>query len=162
METKTGTVKRSVSLNDIKKFLEAQKIAVAGASRNKRKFGGSVLTELNNKGFGVYPINPNADEIQGLKCYPSVTDLPDDVKNLLIITPKKETAKIAGDAIRKGIEMIWIQQMSETPEAIRAIIDAGIPLIHKKCILMFTDPVKGPHQFHRFFVKLLGNYPKPA
>ena len=56
--------------------------------------------------------------------------------------------------------MIWIQQKSETPEAVKAVGDAGIPLIHNKCIFMFADPVTGPHGFHRFFVKLFGGYPK--
>jgi uncharacterized protein len=160
--TKTRTAKTSVSLNEIEKFLGSRKIAIAGASRNQKKFGGSVLTKLKNKGFEVYPVNPNADEIQGLKCYSSVDGVPDEVKHLLIVTPRKETAKIVKEAIRKRMEMIWIQQMSETPEAIRDIMEAGIPLIHKKCILMFVDPIIGPHQLHRFFVKLFGKYPKPA
>lgn len=156
----TVTLKRVVSLNDIEKFLEPKKLALAGASRNPKKFGGAVLKELTEKGFEVYPINPNATEIQGIKCYASVADIPSDVKNLLVITPKKETAAVAEQAIQKGMERIWIQQMSETPEAVNAIDEAGIPLITKKCILMFAGPVEGPHKFHRFLIKLIGRYPK--
>jgi uncharacterized protein len=158
--TKTGSAKRSASLSDIRKFLESKKIAIAGASRNPRKFGGTVLSELKKKEFEVYPVNPNTDEIYGIKCYRTIADLPEDVKNLLILTPKTETSNIADEAIRKGMEMVWIQQMSDTPEAVNAINKAGIQLIYKKCILMFADPVKGPHQFHRFLVKLFGKYPK--
>jgi predicted CoA-binding protein len=148
------------TLNDIQKFLDPQKMAVAGASRNPKKFGGAVFKELKEKGFELYPINPNADEIQGVKCYPSVTDLPENVKHLFIVTPKTETKTIVNAAVEKGMEMIWIQQKSNTPEAVKIIEDAGIQLVHNKCMLMFAGPVKGPHAFHRFFVKLFGGYPR--
>ncbi len=156
----TATVKKVVTLNDIEKFLGSKRLALAGASRNPKKFGGTVLKELTEKGYDVYPVNPNATEILGLKCYPSVTDLPGDVRHLLIVTPKQETIAVAEEAVKKGMEMVWIQQMSDTPEAIETLNDAGIPLITKKCILMFAGPVEGPHKFHRFLVKLFGRYPK--
>ncbi len=158
----TATIKTFVYLNDIQRFLKPKKLAIAGASRNPKKFGGSVLKELKEKGFDVYPVNPNATEIQGQKCYSSVTQLPEGVKHLLIVTPKEETSKVTEEAIKKGMEMIWIQQMSDTPDAVNSVRNAGIPLITKKCILMFADPVAGPHRFHRFLIKLIGRYPKSA
>lgn len=148
------------TLNEIQRFLGPKKMAIAGVSRNPKKFGASVFRELKEKGFELFPVNQNADEIQGIKCYKSVSDLPDDVKHLFIVTPKASTASVAGEAISKGMDMIWIQQYSDTPEAVEAIQQAGISLIHKKCILMFADPVKGPHNFHRFLVKVFGGYPK--
>jgi len=147
------------TLTEIQQFLSPKKMAIAGVSRNPKKFGATVFKELKEKGFELYPVNPNADEIQGVKCYKSVAELPGDVKHLFIVTPKKSTETAAEDAITKGMEMIWIQQQSDTPEAVEVIKAAGIPLIHKKCILMFADPVKGPHKFHRFLVKIVGMYP---
>jgi predicted CoA-binding protein len=149
-----------VTLNEIQSFLAPRKMAVAGVSRNPKKFGGAIFKELIEKGFDMYPINPNAKEIQGQKCYKSVEELPADVEHLLIVTPKYETEVVARAAIRKGIKMIWIQQQSHTPEAVKVIEDAGIQLIHKKCIMMFASPVKSVHSFHRFFVKAFGGYPK--
>ncbi|HPE76390.1 MAG TPA: CoA-binding protein [Draconibacterium sp.] len=149
-----------VTLNEIQKFLEPRKMAIAGASRNMKKFGGVVFKELKEKGFELYPVNPNAAEIQGVKCCKSVEELPSDVENLLIITSSEETTSVARAAIEKGIKMIWIQQKSETPEAVKTITDAGITLIHNKCILMFASPVKGFHGFHRFLTKTFGAYPK--
>lgn len=157
---KTATMKAPVTLNEINSFLYPEKLAVAGVSRNSKKFGNIVLKELVDKGFDVYPVNPDADTIRGHRCYHSVIDLPDDVKHLLIVTPKNQTQAVAEDAVRKGIKMVWIQQMSDTPEAIKTLTDAGIPHITGKCILMFADPVKGPHQFHRFLVKIVGRFPK--
>ena len=148
------------TLNEIQKFLEPQKIAMVGVSRNQKKFGGAIFKELKSKGFELYPVNPNADEIQGIKCYKSVAELPGDVKCLFIVTPKNETAGVVKLAVEKGFEMIWIQQKSDTPEAVEIIQKAGIPLIYKKCLMMFADPVKGVHGFHRFLTKTFGGYPK--
>ena len=155
MKTKT-----TATLNEIRQFLAPKKLAVAGASRNPKKFGGSVIKDLKEKGFELFPINPNAEEIQNLKCYKTVADLPADVKHLLILTPKGKTTEIAIQAVQNKMEMVWIQQMSETPEAIALLEETGIPFIQKKCIYMFADPVKGPHNFHRFLVKVFGRYPK--
>lgn len=149
-----------VTLNVIQKFLEPRKMAIAGASRNLKKFGGVVFKELRDKGFSLYPVNPNAGEIQGVKCYKSVDELPADVEHLLILTSKEETNSVVQAAIEKGIKMIWIQQKSETTEAVANIEKAEIPLIYNKCIMMFASPVKGVHGFHRFLSKTFGSYPK--
>ncbi len=148
------------TLNEIQKFLEPKKLAVAGASRDPKKFGGTIFKELKEKGFELYPVNPNADEIQGVKCFKTVAELPSDVIHLFIVTPKTESQEIVNAAVEKGIKMIWMQQKSETPEAVKTAEDAGIQLIYNKCIFMFVEPVTGPHNFHRFFTKLFGGYPK--
>ncbi len=148
------------TLNEIQKFLQPRKMAIAGASRNAKKFGGVVLKELLDKGFELYPVNPYAEEIQGIKCYKSIDELPGDVEHLIILTPKEETDSVVEAAIKKGIKMVWIQQKSDTPEAVRILEEKGIPVIHKKCILMFAPPVKGFHGFHGFLAKTFGSYPK--
>lgn len=148
------------TLNEIRRFLEPQKMAIAGVSRNPKKFGGAIFKELKNKHFELFPVNPEAEEIQGVTCYKSVLDLPADVKHLVIVTPKQQTAGVVKQAIEKGFEMIWIQQKSDTPEAIQLVMKAGIPLIYNKCLMMFADPVKGIHGFHRFLSKTFGGYPK--
>ncbi len=99
-------------------------------------------------------------EIQGVKCYNSVDEIPADVEHLLILTSKKETESVVQAAIIKGIKMIWIQQKSETPEAVKTVEEAEIPLIYNKCIMMFATPVNGFHGFHRFLTKTFGGYPK--
>jgi len=148
------------TLNEINRFLAPQKMAVAGASRNPKKFGGIVFKELQERGFELYPINPKAEEIQGLKCYKTVDELPADVEHLYIVTPKYETELIAHAAVRKGIKMVWIQRESDTPKAVKIIENGRIPVIYNKCMIMFAEPVKGVHRFHRFLIKTFGDYPK--
>jgi len=144
----------------IDEFLTPKSMAIAGVSRNPKKFGYQVYQELLKKDFQILPINPKADKIDDAQCYKDVASLPDGTENLYIITPKSNTTEIVKQAIEKKIKRIWIQQMSENPEAIQLADKAGISLIYKKCILMFAQPVNGVHKFHRFFVKLFGGLPK--
>jgi hypothetical protein len=148
------------TLNEIKQFLAPKKFAIAGVSRNEKKFGGAIFKELREKGFELFPINPNATEIQGVKCYQSVNELPGEVNHLLVVTKKHETEKVVQQALENGMKMIWIQQKSETPEALEILQNSGISYIHKKCIMMFAEPVKSVHGFHRSLVKFFGGYPK--
>ena len=99
------------TLNQIEKFISSTPIAIAGVSRNPKKFGYTAFKELKDKGMNAIPINPFADEIQGVKVFHDVNSLPEDVKSLLILTKKEETADIVKQAKEKGIKQIWIQQI---------------------------------------------------
>lgn len=144
----------------IESFLSTKKIAIAGVSRNSKKFGYTIFKELSLKGFDLYPINPNASSLGGTPCFQSISALPSDVRNLLIVTPKDQTAGLIREALSKGISGIWIQQMSETPEAIKFAEENNVNLISKQCILMWAEPVKSFHKFHRNVKKLFGMLPK--
>jgi hypothetical protein len=64
-----------VSKKNIQDFLEPKKLAIAGVSRNPKKFGHAVFRELKKSGYSVYPINPNTDTLDGEKCYAASTTL---------------------------------------------------------------------------------------
>ena len=149
------------TLNDITEFLAPKKLAIAGASRNPKKFGGIVFAELKKRGFELFPVNPNAQDIQGVTCVKSVADLPDNVENLFVATPKNETSSVVQQAIDKGIKRIWIQLSADTPEAVELAQKNQVSIIYGKCIFMFAEPVSGVHSFHRWLSKLFGGYPKP-
>ena len=149
-----------VTKKKIEEFLEPKKLAIVGVSRNRRKFGYLVFRDLKASGYEVYPVNPNADKIDGDSCYKRVKDLPADIKSILILTPRKETDDVLREAINKGILNIWVQQMSETKNTIKIAEEYQKEIIHKKCIFMFAEPVKGVHKFHRIILKLFGILPK--
>ncbi len=149
-----------VSLHDIQQFLDSKRIAIAGVSRNPKKFGYQIFSHLKMQGYELFPINPSADSIDAIQAYSNVSELPAEVKHLVIITPKKETEKIVMDAIVHGIDHIWIQHMSGTPDAIRIAKEAEVKLVTGQCILMWSDPVKGIHKFHKIMMKLFGRLPK--
>lgn len=145
---------------NIEDFFKEKKIAVAGVSRNPKKFGYQIFKELMLKNHEVFPVNPNAQEIDGIPCYSSVDALPSDIQSLLIVTPKAQTDRILLEAIKKGITNIWVQQMSETPESFKIASQHKNNIILKKCAFMFADPVKGIHKFHRTIMKFFGKLPK--
>ena len=149
-----------ISQKDIEIFLEPKKIAIAGVSRNPKKFGHQVYKELKKRDYVVYPVNPLASDIDGDKVYSSITELPPDVKHLLILTPKKETDLILRAAIKQGFTNIWVQQMSETKDTIKIAAENHVDVISRKCIFMFAEPVTSIHKFHRTLMKWFGRLPK--
>jgi len=70
-------------------LLSPRTIAVIGASRTPGKIGHEILRNIVEYGFKgkVYPVNPNADEILGMKCYKSVLDIPDEVDMAVVVIP---------------------------------------------------------------------------
>jgi len=144
----------------ISQFLAPKKLAIAGVSRNTKKFGYAIFNELRQKGYEICPINPNTDEIDGIKCYKSVSEIPADFEKLFIVTPKNETDLILKQASEKGIKHVWIQQMSNTKETSEIATKNGINLIEKECIFMFAEPVTSVHKFHRIIMKIFGQIPK--
>jgi len=103
---------------DISRFLDAKKFAVAGASTQRHKYGNKVLRCYLEHGYDVTPVNPGADEVEGITCVASVADLPPEVDALSIITAPAVTTEVVKQAIEKGIKNIWMQPGAEEPEAI--------------------------------------------
>ena len=149
-----------VSKQQIDAFLEDKKIAVAGVSRDIKKFGYVIFRELRFKGYDIIPINPNADEIDGIKCYKSISELPEGIDSLLLATPKKVSDDSLKEAINKGIKNIWVQQHSNTQNTIKLAEEYNKEIISGKCIFMFAEPVNGFHKFHKNLVKIFGALPK--
>jgi len=75
------------------------------------------------------------------------------------MTKKDRTADVVRAAKKKGIEHIWIQQMSDTPEALAELKDTDVNLISKQCIMMYHKP-HSIHKFHRNIKRFFGRMPK--
>jgi hypothetical protein len=144
----------------IKAFLDSRKMAIAGVSRDPKKFGYAIMKKLKETGFDLYLVNPETDTLHGEPSYHSISDLPGDIGSLLILTPKSETFGVVEAAVKKGIPNLWIQQMSETPEAIEHAVSNKVNLVCKQCIFMFAEPVEGFHKFHRNLKKWFGGMPR--
>jgi len=148
-----------ITLNQIQEFIASEPIAMAGVSRNPKKFGFAAFRELKEKGMNIIPVNPHATEIHGVKVFPDIKSLPDNVGGLLIMTNKQQTAGLVKEAKEKGIRQIWIQQMAESREALKELEGSGINYITKECILMHYKP-HGIHKFHAALRKFFGRFPK--
>ena len=141
----------------INEFVTNKKIAIAGVSRDPKKFGNILYCTLRDKGYEVFPINPNAHSIDGCFCYNTVKDLPTGISELLITTAPKDTENVVKEAIEKGIKNIWIQNGSETDSAIKLAQQNNVRLVTRSCILMYADP-KGFHKFHQVLARWFGKY----
>ncbi|MCX6569512.1 MAG: CoA-binding protein [Candidatus Aminicenantes bacterium] len=86
--------------------LRPKSIAVVGASGTPGKLGFTVLKNILANGYAgkVYPINPNDPEIQGLKCYRSVLDVPGEIDAAIILVPAKLCAQVAEECGKKGVK----------------------------------------------------------
>jgi uncharacterized protein len=144
----------------IELFLSQKRIAVAGVSRTRTKFGNTIYLTLKKRGRDVVPVNPNLKEFNGDPCFSSVAQLPDNVQALVVCLPSDKSMPVVESAIEKGIRHFWIQQGAENPELIRYLTEKEVNFVSGRCILMFAEPVNCFHSFHRFMSKLTGNYPK--
>lgn len=138
----------------IEKFLSADRIAVAGVSRNQHKFGYSVYSGLKSKGYNVVPVNPNIPEFEGEKCYPSVEAIPGSVDALFTVVKPEQTEKLL-ENLRPDIKIVWMQPGSESVPAMNICSNKGIEAISGECILMYAKPT-GFHSFHRFVNRIFG------
>lgn len=147
------------SLKQIREFIASEPIAMAGVSRNPKKFGFAAFRELKEKGMDIIPVNPNATQIHGVKVYHNIKSLPESVRGLIIMTNKNQTAEVVREAKEKGIRNIWIQQMAESKEAIKELQGSDINYVTKECILMHYKP-NGIHKFHGTLRRFFGRFPK--
>ena len=120
----------------IKDFLRQRSFAVVGSFRNETKYAYQILKTLKNKRYEVYPVNPRIKEVEGLKCYPSIKDVPVicDVAN--IVTPPKITEKIVRECKERRIKRVWLQPGAESQEAIKFCKENGIKVIYGLCVML--------------------------
>ena len=90
-------------------LFEPNSIAVIGASRDPSKVGYQILNNLKRSFKGkIYPVNPRAKEILGLKAYPSIKDVPDEVDLAVIAVPAPIVPRVAEEAGQKGVKALIV------------------------------------------------------
>jgi predicted CoA-binding protein len=123
--------------NLIKAFLYRENIfAVVGASRDPKKYGHQVYRDLRNAGYRVYCVNPNADEVLGNKCYPSLKVLPVKPDVVDVVVPPKITEQLVKTCKKLGITKVWMQPGSESETAIKFCEENSIDVVHGVCVMV--------------------------
>lgn len=120
----------------IKEFLTQKSFAVIGSFKNESKYAYKILKDLTQKGYKVYPVNPNLKEVEGLKCYPTILDIPLAVDVVDIVTPPQVTEQIVKQCFQKGISRIWMQPGAESEEAIKFCQENNMKVIHNACVML--------------------------
>lgn len=131
-------------MDDVEKVLQCRTIAVVGLSRNPQKDSYKVAEFLKSKGYRIIPVNPNAEEILGERAYPSLKDLPEDLKASIevvdIFRRSEDVPPVVEEAveIRKKygrVKAIWMQEGVVNKEAAQAAKEAGLIVIMDRCIM---------------------------
>lgn len=105
------------------------RIAIIGASKDRNKFGNKALRAWTKKGDEAIPINPKETEIENLKCYSSVKDVPENVEAVSFYVPASIGLKLVDDCKLKHVKKAYLNPGSESDELISALKRAGIETI---------------------------------
>lgn len=140
----------------VAEFLRGRRFAVAGVSRGPNSAANGVFKKLRERGYEVFPVNPNATEVEGVTCYPDLESIPGPLDGVVIATHPAVSAEIVRQAARRGVTRVWMHrsfQGSVSSEAVDECRKAGIECIVGGCPLMYCEPVD---PFHSGMCTVLG------
>jgi predicted CoA-binding protein len=146
-------------------FLALKRIAVTGVSRKPQGHGSNVVYQrLRQRGYEVFAVNPNADQVEGDVSYHDLKSIPGGVEAVVIGT-RPETAE---DTMREcaglGIKHVWMHRSFGKGSVSDAAADYGrkhgITVIDGGCPLMFEPTADGGHKVMRFVFTMTGKVPR--
>jgi uncharacterized protein len=146
-------------------FLAHKRIAVTGVSRKPQGHGSNLVYQrLRQRGYEVFAVNPNADEVEGDVSYHDLKSIPGGVEAVVIGT----RPEIAEDTMREcaelGITHVWMHRSFGKGSVSDAATDYGrkhgITVIDGGCPLMFEPTADGGHKVMRFVFTMTGKVPR--
>jgi predicted CoA-binding protein len=153
-----ATLKEAVS-----EFLALKRIAVAGVSRTKKDAANAIYVKLRDSGYEVFAVNPNADEVEGDRCYPDLRSIPQKVEGVVIVTRPQVTEQIVKECAEAGVSSVWMHKAvgnSVSGQAVQFCRESGIKVIAGACPMMYCQPVDFGHKCFRVVLGVLGKLPK--
>ena len=146
-------------------FLAHKRIAVTGVSRTPQGHGSNVVYQrLRARGYEVFAVNPNADQVEGDRCYHDLGSVPGGVEAVVIGTRPETAEATMRECADLGIRHVWMHRLYGTGSVSDAATEYGrqhgITVIDGGCPLMF-DPTADPgHKAMRVMFTLSGKVPK--
>jgi uncharacterized protein len=146
-------------------FLAHKRIAVTGVSRKPQGHGSNVVYQrLRQRGYEVFAVNPNTDQVEGDVSYHDLKSIPGGVDAVVIGT----RPEIAEDSMREcadlGIKHVWMHRSFGKGSVSDAATDYGrkhgITVIDGGCPLMFEPTADGAHKVMRFVFTMTGKVPR--
>jgi len=149
--------------SNVAEFLAGKRFAVAGVSRQPQQAANAVLRKLRNSGFEVFPVNPNATELEGVRCYPNLASVPGSIDGVVIATHPRNALDIVRHCGEQGVRQVWFHRSfgtgSVSDEAVRECRARSIQCIVGGCPLMYCEPVDLAHRCFRWWLRLGGWVP---
>jgi predicted CoA-binding protein len=146
-------------------FLMQRRIAVTGVSRKPQSHGSNVVFKrLRDRGYEVFAINPNAEEVEGDHAYPDLHSIPGGVDAVVIATRPELAQETMHECAELGIRRVWMHRSfgggSVSDSATAYGREHGITVIDGGCPCMFDPTADLGHKAMRFVFTLNGNVPK--
>ncbi len=121
--------------DEIKEILTKYKtIAVVGISNKPDRDSYIVAEYLLKNGYKIIPVNPNIDSVFGLKAYPDILSIPDEIDIVDIFRRPEFVDEIVEQAIQKKAKVVWMQLGVVNEKAAKKAEEAGLKVIMNKCI----------------------------
>lgn len=119
---------------------DAETIAVVGLSSRADRPSNEIAAFLQRKGYQIVPVNPKETEVLGERAYPSLLDVPEEVRIDVVDVFRRaeETPEVAEQAVARGAKVLWLQEGIVNDEARRIGEDAGMTVIMGVCIRTTT------------------------
>lgn len=103
-----------------------RRVAVIGASTDRRKFGNKAVRAFLRQGYDVVPINLHEAQVEGLTAYKSVLDVPGHIDMATLYVPPQTGLAVIGEIARKGIREVWLNPGAESPALVAAATALGL------------------------------------
>ena len=120
--------------NIIKAALNEKKIAVVCMSAKTHRASYLVGDYLMQKGYEVVPVNPRETEILGLKCYPSLKDVPGSIDIVNVFRASSVVPQIAEESVKIGAKYLWLQLEVISSEGVSIAAQGGLQCIVDRCL----------------------------
>ncbi len=147
----------------VAEFLALKRIAVAGVSGTKKDAANFIYEKLKTSGYAVFPVNPNAPEVEGDRCYPNLGAVAGGVDGVVIATAPAVTASVIRECADLGIRYAWIHRSigngSHSQEALSLAAKHNITVIPSGCPMMYCQPVDFGHKCMRWIFSRTGRIP---
>jgi len=149
----------------VSEFLGKKRIAVTGVSRTPQGHGSNIVYQrLRDRGYQVFAINPNADEVEGDKCYHDLKSVPGGVDAVLIGTRPEIAEAAMRECADLCIRNVWMHRSIGAGSVSEAATEYGrqhgITVIDGGCPLMFDPTADVGHKAMRFVFTCLGKVPR--
>ena len=146
-------------------FLAHKRVAVTGVSREPKDHGSNVVyRRLRERGYDVFAVNPNADEVEGDPCYRDLQSIPDGVEAVIIGTKAERAEETMHECAALGIKHVWMHRGpgpgSVSPAATEYGRARGITVIDGGCPCMFGPTADPGHKAMPAFLTMTGNVPR--
>ncbi len=147
-------------------FLAQKRIAVAGVSRSSGAAANLVYRTLRDRGYEVFAVNPNAEQVEGDTCYPDLRSIPGGADAVVVATTPDVAMSVVRDCANLGISNVWLHRSfgagSVSDEAAEYCRGHSITVIAGGCPNMFVEGADIAHRCMRLVLGLTGGLPKDA